>query len=510
MATGLGKTHLAAHLINNWKYRRPDRPRALFLAQSREIVGQNAATLEKVTGEQVGVEMGDSIASGHSEWGQRIICASVQTLRKAARNLKFNPDDFGLVVCDEAHHSEANSYAAVFNRFHQAARVGLTATPDRGDKKTLARNFDVVAFEYNIVDGIRDGWLVPLSQRLVTLTNVSFDDIRTVRRDLDPVELADAMVGEGPLHGVVRSLFDYCGSRSCVVFASSVGHGHLIAELLNRSGYGRPGCAWSADCHTDKSVRAERLAAYERGEFQFLVNYGLFTEGWDSTRTSAIAIARPTKSRSLFAQMVGRGTRICSGCVGLDPACSKCGGKQDLLVLGYTPETTRHRLISTVDLLLPPGAVADAVAKRLPKEKAPLDIRKAAAEEAARLEEERRISLERMVARAEYESRIVDPFGDKGDLFDQPANAIRIPTKAPASAKAKKFLKKHGVDIRGLTKADANTMIRDFHRRVKDQLWTFKQESLLSRFGWGGGEVSKARASEIIEQIKQSGWRMLA
>lgn len=326
MATGLGKTvsfvDVARRVVDKGG-------RVLILAHRQELIDQPEEKLLGI-GVAVGVEKADRRAGD-----AKVVVASIQTLR--GKRLEQWPHDyFKLIIIDEAHHAIADGYRAVVDRFSTARVLGVTATPDRTDGNALGDIFQSVAYRFEMRDGIRAGWLAPIRARRVKVNDVDLGNVSTRAGDLAANELANEMMSEKALHGVAKPLVDLCGDRLTIVFAASVAHAKALAETINLY---RPEAARSIDGTVDKVRRKALVKAFVASEFKILVNCALFTEGFDCPAVSCVAIARPTKSRALYTQMVGRGTRLSEG-------------KTDCLLLDFVGNSGRHRLVGPADCLL--------------------------------------------------------------------------------------------------------------------------------------------------------------
>ncbi|MBE7449183.1 MAG: DEAD/DEAH box helicase [Kofleriaceae bacterium] len=263
----------------------------------------------------------------------RAVVASVQTLR-GRRLATWARDAFDLVVVDEAHHASAKSYRDVLDHFASARVLGVTATGDRADGAKLGSVFDSVAFRYELRAAIKDGWLAPIRARRIQV-DVDLDQIETVAGDLSEEQLGEAMTCNNVVDGVAIPLLELAEDRPTVLFAVTVAHARALAAALNRR---RPGCALAVSGSSSPEERRDAAAQLATRQVQFVSNAQLWTEGFDLPAIACVALARPTKSRSLFVQMVGRGTRLSPG-------------KHDCLVLDFTANTERHRLVSAIDVL---------------------------------------------------------------------------------------------------------------------------------------------------------------
>lgn len=400
-ATGTGKTRMGCEIIA----RRSGAGRTLWLAHRSELLDQASDAITSNTGLRVGREQAMQRANVRSLWGvdDQVVVGSIQTMHTDRLRKFFRPADFATVIVDEAHHALAKSYRDVLMYFDQAKILGVTATPDRGDKLGLYQVFETVAYQYEILQGIADGHLCDIQSREIVIGGLDLSKVRTTAGDLNQGDLAALIESEEDMHAIAVPLVREVGDRQTVVFMPSVQGAHRLASVLR--GYTANGVR-AIDGGTASVERTEALAEYAAGRVQFLVNCALLTEGWDAPATSCVAIARPTKSRALYAQMIGRGTR-------LHP------GKTGCLVLDFVPEQAgRHKLVSPLDVL--GGKDLDeeiaTEAKRLTGEGMPASEALAKAEEAraqrqreARMRDEMRRNKIR--AEAEYRIRRIDPFG---------------------------------------------------------------------------------------------------
>jgi superfamily II DNA or RNA helicase len=481
MATGTGKSAVIGEVVR----RETDRGgRALVLAPRVEIVDQLARAL-KARGLRVAVEQGDRKAPFDVD----AVVATVATLR-GPRLARWKPEHFTLVVADECHHSPAKSWAAVFSHFPAAKALGCTATGDRADGQGLGRVFESVAFRYPIRVAIRDGYLARIVARRVSVSGLDLGKVHVRAGDLDARELAAIMSEESKLHAVAAPLLELAGDRPTIVFAVDVAHAKALAEMLNRY---RPNIARSVDGNMSATERAAILGDFAAGRFRMLVNVALLTEGYDCPPVSCIAMARPTKSRALYTQCVGRGTRLHKG-------------KADCLVVDLVGNAGRHRLIGPADVLADrevPDDVRDLIEAALAASEADVDeLLDSAAEQA---EAKRRQAAITAVAR--YRAEEIDPFVGDGDMPEAPNTrwAADLATEAQRHA-----LEKAGLDELpvALTKGTASQWLDAIARRRNAGLATLKQVRLLRRHGVDARRMTLAAAGQHIERLKQT-WRQL-
>ena len=326
-ATGLGKTVMFAALAE----RRGGR--TLVLAHRDELVQQAAAKVAEVW---PGVDIG-IVKAELNMVTSTVVVASVQTLARPARLQALldpieNPgllsarDPFDLVVVDEAHHAAADTYRAVLDRLragHPAEPIpdapefdvdplpagplllGVTATPDRGDGKGLDDLFGEITFSYDMLWGIRSGYLSDLRGLRVQLEQLDLSKVRTTRGDYQAGDSARALIDADAPELIVKAWQEHASDRRTLVFTPTVGMAQDVAEEFHLAGV--PSAYVSGGTPMDE--RRQILRDYSAGLVQVLVNCAVLTEGYDEPRTDCIVVARPTKSRALYAQMVGRGTR---------------------------------------------------------------------------------------------------------------------------------------------------------------------------------------------------------
>lgn len=510
LPTGTGKTVVFSHLAS-----RQDR-RTLILAHRQELVEQAAAKVKAITGQDAAIEMGDRYSNERGVWGPaQVVVASVQSMVSGfsggRRMNRFCPDEFSLVVIDEAHHASANSYRSVVNYFTRWPHVkvlGVTATPDRSDKSTLGSVFRSVAYQYNVLDAINDGWLVPVHQRIVQVASLDFSDVRTRGGDFVESDLAKVMQYEKTLHGVVSPAFELTAGKRTLVFSASVDHARRMAEIWNRY---EPGCARSIDGSIPRDERRQMLTAYARGEFRVLTSCMVLTEGWDCPEVEAIVMARPTKSRALYAQMLGRGTRPLAGLVdGIESHQARCdaiaaSAKPKVDVVDFTGNATRHKLVCSIDILHgeKDEAVLELARRKAAKGRHVQEVVEEAEQEllnkreAARREQEARRAALR--AKATFSTRDIDPFGAAGLVAPRESAFDRT---RQVSEGMRNVLLKGGVNPDGLGFTAAKKMCADIVRRWKGQLCSLKQAHHLHRMGYTPDqtrEMPRQRASEILD-----------
>jgi superfamily II DNA or RNA helicase len=447
---------------------------------------------------------------------------------------KFDPREFGLVIVDESHHITARSYRRAVKHYANAKILGVTATPDRADEEALGQIFDSVAFTYDIPDGINDGWLVPIDQRLVRVEDLDFSQCRTTAGDLNQGDLEHALLPamdidrdepglstedrekiqkeERLLHGMVGPTIELAGDMPTLIFAASVSHAERVAEIINRHHEGSAVCLHGK---TPADERRTQLQRFANGEFQYLVNVGLFLEGWDQPKVACVAVYRATKSRSLYAQILGRALRPLPGIVdGEDTDADtrkeaiSMSGKNSALILDFCGNSGKHKLVTAADLL--GGHYSDevvqlakaAIIKKNTGGKsadALLELRTAQKQ----IEERERQKRREIMARARFDTQVVSPF----DIFDLPVG------REPGWFKGKRpsqrmieVLQKSGIETAELTFWEAKRLIGRMAERRDQGMCTFRQAKLLARHGYNTN-MTFEEAKRTIDQIaKDNNW----
>jgi superfamily II DNA or RNA helicase len=431
--TGGGKTIIASHVALALM----PQGRVMVLAHRNELIRQAVDKFTLVTGITPEVEMGDERTDECSAFGKaQIVVSSFQSQYSGRgeikRMQKFDPNDFAFLWIDEAHHLPAEKFRSVLDYYAQNPKLkilGVTATPHRADEEHLGEIFQSVAFEYTLPEIVADGYLVPIHQYSVVIEGLDFSQCKTTAGDLNAGDLEAAMISEKPLHGVVHATIEFaCGleknalaplkddeqraeklaamlegkrRKKTLIFNVSVDHAKRTAEILNRW---IPGSARSVDGETPKEIRKETLRAYAEGEFQFLVNCGIATEGFDEPGIEIVVMGRPTKSQALYIQMCGRGTRPANSIARMLGECPDgesrramiaSSEKPCMIVIDFVGNSGRHKLINSADIL---GATYDEAVVERAKElmlDREMDTAAALDEASIEIDEERAIQAAR-------------------------------------------------------------------------------------------------------------------
>ena len=530
-ATGLGKTQIFAHLAKHYV----ERGRIMVLAHREELVEQARARIQQIARVPVDVEMAERRADEDGLFGDKapIVVSSIQT-QSTGRMNRFDPDEFSLLILDEAHHavSETNLRAIGYYTTNPALKVfGCTATPDRADEEALGKVFERCAYQFEILDAIREGWLVDVRRRAVTVEGLDFSAVNTVAGDFNQGQLENEMTKWGPLHGVADAAIKECGDRPTICFAVGVAHAGKLCEILNRH---RDGCARFVCGETPKDERRAIFRDFLEGKYQYLTNVGVATEGVDLPLAAAIVMARPTKSRSLYCQMLGRGTRALPGVVdGPETAEARraaiaASGKPNVIVVDFVGNVGKHELVSAVDVL---GVNFDPELLRMVREQhadGEMDFLECI-EEANAIREQRRLQREEAMRRAnearmlamQHESKLRHIRGhadysvveiDAKDPFDvlgvnRPVSRGWHRGKEPTE-KMVTFLERQGIDNpRQYNFHEAGALIGRIKKRWDANQCSVKMAKLLAKYGIDASEMGFDDAKAEIDAIAANGWK---
>lgn len=513
LPTGLGKTVYAAKLIAEW-----ERGNCLFLAHTRELINQAADKLGAELGYRPGVEMNVQGVDPGTLWqGGLSVVGSVQTMYGDRRLAKYARHPFGLVVVDECHHATSATYKKVVGYFQSlnpnVKVVGITATPNRADGTALGLMFESVAYQMSINDAVGQGWLAPVVQEYVVVDSLDFEGIKTKKNefgeaDFNAAQLEAVLTQEEVLHKVAVPTIDKVGDRPTLVFTATVRHAHELAAVLNRY---KPNSAAAVDGTTAAETRKELVADFSAGRLQFLCNCAVLTEGFDAPNCAAVVMGRPTKSLSLYTQMMGRGLRPLPGTVdGVPDAQDRrlailTSDKPNCLVLDFVGNSN-HKLANSYDVL---GGKYDVETKELARREAARerkDVGEAMEQAAALLAVERQWrEREHIRARdAAYGSFAVNPFDP--DAPEVVGSDYTGPRRGTATDSQVRLLVNLGVEPRvaeGYSKRQAGAVIDSLGK----SRCTTKQAATLRKHGIDPAGVAMDRASRIIDAIASNGWR---
>lgn len=346
LPTGTGKTIVFSKVAED-QVRAGDR--VLILAHRGELLDQARDKLLKVTGLRCAVEKAEESCAG--SW-YRVVVGSIQSLMREKRLNQFPSDYFGTIIVDEAHHVLSEGYLNVLHHFDGARVLGVTASPDRGDMRNLGQYFESLAYEYSLPKAIRDGYLCPIRAQTIPL-KLDLSGVGVQSGDFKAGDLGTAL--DPYLDQIAEEMAKYCKGRKTVVFLPLVKTSQKFRDILKLNGFN------AAEVNGESQDRAEILRDFDAGRYDVLCNSMLLTEGWDCPSVDCIVVLRPTKVRSLYSQMVGRGTRLCPG-------------KDHLLLLDFLWHSERHELCHPASLICETAEVAQKATENIEQDGGPVDL----------------------------------------------------------------------------------------------------------------------------------------
>lgn len=485
LPTGTGKTIVFASVAAD-QVRAGDR--VLILAHRGELLEQAADKLQRSTGLVSAVEKAESTCL--DSWF-RVVVGSVQTLQRTARLERFPQDYFGTIIIDEAHHAITDGYRRILDYFSGAKVLGVTATPDRGDMRNLGEVFDSLAFEYKLTDAIKEGYLCRILAQTVPLQL----DISSVTLSGGDYAVADLGTALDPyLEQIAAEMAVRCKDRKTVVFLPLIRTSQKFRDLLGAHGFR------AAEVNGQSEDRREVLADFDAGKYNVLCNSMLLTEGWDCPSVDCVVVLRPTKVRSLYSQMVGRGTRLAEG-------------KTDLLLLDFLWMTDKHELCRPADLVCEDRDVARQMTEHLAETGCPEDIEEAAAQASEDVVAQREEALAKQLEeQRRKKAKLVDPLQYEMSIQAEDL-AGYVPAfgweAGPPSEQQTAALEKLGILPDAVESAGKAALLLDrLNKRRDEGLTTPKQIRCLEKYGFQHvGTWSFEAARHMIDRIAAQGWR---
>jgi len=485
LPTGTGKTIVFSKVIED---RVKKGERVLVLAHRGELLDQAADKLEQSTGLKCATEKAEQTSIG--SW-YRVVVGSVQTMMREKRLDQFDNDFFDTIIIDEAHHCISDSYQRVLNYF-DANVLGVTATPDRGDMRNLGAYFESLAYEYSLPKAIKEGYLSPIKAMTIPL-QINLSTVGQQAGDYKTSDLGTAL--DPYLASIAAEMEKVAKDRKIVVFLPLVKTSQKFTELLNQAGFK------AVEVNGESKDRAEILADFDSGKYNVLCNSMLLTEGWDCPSVDCVVVLRPTKVRSLYSQMVGRGTRLFPG-------------KSELLLLDFLWHTERHELCHPAHLIAENEEVAQAMTKQIEEAGIPLDlevVEKQATEDVVSQREE---ALAKLLQEMKSRKRkLVDPLQFEMSIQAEDLSSY-VPSfgweMGPPSDAQVKTLEKLGILPEAIDNAGkASKLLERLDKRREEGLTTPKQIRFLEQRGFDHvGTWSFDKAKSLIDRIAANGWRV--
>ena len=464
LPTGCGKTIVFAKVTEDCVRKGK---RVLILAHRGELLEQAADKIAKSTGLQCAFEKAEQSCIG--SW-YRITVGSIQSLMRDKRLNQFASDYFGTIIIDEAHHCLSDSYQKVLNHFAAADVLGVTATPDRGDMKNLGSYFESLAYEYTLPKAIKEGYLSPIKALTIPL-KIDMSEVGMQSGDFKASDIGTVL--DPYLYRIADEMEKHCGDRKTVVFLPLVKTSQKFTEILNSRGFR------AAEVNGESEDRKEILQDFDADKYNVLCNSMLLTEGWDCPSVDCIVVLRPTKVRSLYCQMVGRGTRL-----------SPQTGKTHLLLLDFLWHTERHELCHPASLICENEEVAQRMTENLEENAGMMfDIEEAEQQASEDVVAQREEALAKQLAEMKKrKSRLVDPLQFEMSIQAEDLSGY-VPSfgweMAPATDKQKAVLEKLGILPDQIDNAGkAQKLLDRLDKRRDEGLTTPKQIRFLEGRGF--------------------------
>ena len=489
LPTGCGKTIVFAKVAEECV---KGGSRVLILAHRGELLDQAADKIGKSTGLGCATEKAEQTCLG--SWF-RIVVGSVQSMMREKRLNQFPNDYFNTIIIDEAHHCISDSYQKVLRHFPYAEVLGVTATPDRGDMQNLGTVFESLAYEYTLPKAIKEGYLSPIKAVTIPL-KIDMSAVGVQAGDFKSGDIATAL--DPYLESIAEEMEKYCSNKKTVVFLPLVKTSQKFRDILNNHGFK------AAEVNGDSKDRAEILEAFDKDQYNVLCNSMLLTEGWDCPSVDCIVVLRPTKVRSLYCQMVGRGTRL-----------SPETNKDHLLLLDFLWHTERHELCHPASLICESAEVAQKMTENMEKDAGcVIDIEEAEKTASEDVVAQREEALAKQLSEMKRrKKRLVDPLQFEMSIQAEDLSGY-VPAfgweMAPPSEGQKKTLEKLGILPDAIENAGKASKILDrLDKRRREGLTTPKQIRFLESRGFQHvGTWQFETAKNMIDRIAGNGWRV--
>jgi len=463
--------------------------RVLILAHRGELLEQAAEKLEKATGLKCAVEKAEQTCK--STW-YRAVVGSVQTLSRDKRLEQLGHDFFDTIIIDEAHHALSESYQHILSYFNNAKVLGVTATPDRGDRRNLGQYFDSIAYEYTLPQAIKEKYLTPIKAQTIPL-DIDISNISIQAGDYKTSEIGTAL--DPYLPAIADTMQEYAGERKTVVFLPLIKTSQKFCDLLNKRGFK------AAEVNGNSDDRAKILSDFSAGKYNVLCNSMLLTEGWDCPDVDCVIVLRPTKVRSLYCQMVGRGTRLAPN-------------KDYLLILDYLWHTGRHDLCQPACLICQSDEVSKRATEILKDSEEPMDIEAVEKEAEEDVIAQREKALAEQLAAQRYKKqKLVDPLQFEMSIQAEDLSGY-TPSfgweMSPPTTKQISTLEKYGIFADEIDNSGKAKLLLDrLAKRRSAGLATPKQIRFLENRGFlHVGTWSLDTAKKLINRIAANNWRV--
>ena len=462
LPTGCGKTVV----FNTVAHGRPGN--VLILAHRDELIEQARDKYHRMFAEPTGkIKASDTFL-------ERVTVGSVQTMVRRDYTGKF-----GTVIVDEAHHTISDSYMTVLGQFPEARVLGVTATPDRGDKKSLARYYEGIAYEYGLKQAVSEGYLCNITARTVPL-EIDMSNVKISCGDFQVDSVAETL--EPYLPKIAEAVQLYASARKTVIFCPLISIAQELAGMI-------PG---AREVNGNSPDRKETLEWFDQaGPGSVLCNAMLLTEGWDCPSVDCVVVLRPTKIRSLYAQMIGRGTRLSPG-------------KENVLILDFLWLCKKHNLCKPANLVSDNEEDTEKVTRQTEEDE--IDLFDAVTD----AEEQRRSALAAALAQQQKKkSKLLNPLDVftilDAELLDY--EPIFPWESAEASEAQIRALENFGLDAEGVTKGYASKMLDKLIKRADEGKATIRQINALRKHGYEPFDWTFEQASRKLSALAAVGWQ---
>lgn len=484
LPTGTGKTIVFCKLAENQVHQNE---RVLILAHRGELLDQAADKMYQATGLRCNIEKAEQ--SAFDDW-HRITAGSVQTMMREARLKRFPHDYYQTIIVDEAHHALADTYQRVLNHFPDAKVLGVTATADRGDQRNLGIYFDSIALQYPMARAIQEGYLCRILAHTLPV-KIDLSAVKVQAGDFQAASLDNALTPY--LAEIVQEMKKHCLNRKTLVFLPLIKTSQHMRDLLNEAGFR------ACEVNGNSRDRKEVIEAFAQGQHNVCCNSMLLTEGFDCPPVDCVICLRPTKIRSLYCQIIGRGTRIHPG-------------KENLLLLDFLWLSQKNDLCKPAYLLAENEYQAKAASKAIDEAEGPVDLEQmqelAVDGEIHEREEALKKELDRLKKKR---GTVTDPLQFAMQIQDQSLTDYvpeSIGDRQPASLETLGRLIQAGIDGTKITSAGQAEAFLNVLDKRSDKAPPNTVRKLKS-YGFQDVESwDKAAATKMIRRLAINNWRI--
>lgn len=361
LATGLGKTEIFTQLMKDW-----DKGRCLVIAPYITLISQAAKKIFKRTGIQPGIEQASNY-SVETPWGrEKFVVASKDSLKSGDPARYTRIRDIGLVVVDEAHLSITNAWQEILDyyRANGAKVLGVTATAKRHDKRSMLNIYEECVYQYGITEAVPDGWLVPALTDCIQLESLDLKDIQSNNTaygyDFNRKQLNSLLEKIETVVEIAEITARETAGEKTAIYCSSVEEARLVAErLVDNHGIKADWIASDpSKCTPQRRREVLRSFTEDPDGVSHVCNVGILTTGWDYPELRTIIMARPTRSRALYTQVFGRGTRPLNGVVDFPNSCRESrlqaiadSDKPHFRMIDLVDASLAHKIITSADVM---------------------------------------------------------------------------------------------------------------------------------------------------------------